>query len=97
VYSSLFNRNKYETFYDIVHMKEGFKTLGYNRGMWSKIKQNWRELAGWVAIAGFAGLTIYEISEVGSYSNRGEDASFDLFIKLIALVLVWLWLNRKSV
>jgi len=60
--------------------------------MWNKIKQHWREIAGWIAIAGFAYYYAYYF-EYGALDNM--DDGFFFFIASLLLVLVWLRVNKR--
>ncbi len=62
--------------------------------MWEWVKQNWRELVGWLMIALF---TFYYGSAIGRIVGSSDrlDAIRFFFLVLTVLVLAWLWLNRK--
>ncbi len=55
------------------------------------IKENWREIVGWLAIAGFAYIYLFEINHIGLLARR--DRAFDFLVMLTIFVLGWLKLN----
>jgi len=65
--------------------------------MWRKILQNWREIVGWVVIVWLAVRLINfgNFNYADSYRTN-EQATFEALAIWATLVLVWLWINRKS-
>lgn len=63
---------------------------GYNGGM------AWREITGWIVIAGFVCITLYLINDgTGLYTSTRYEAHKILGFVTTILILAWLWLNRK--
>jgi hypothetical protein len=63
--------------------------------MWQWIKQNWREIVGWVAIAYLFLFVAATNSSWASAYGKANFESFEAMVVLIVFVLSWLRLNRK--
>lgn len=60
--------------------------------MKSFLKDHWRETLGWMLIIGFGWYYLYYY-DYGILADRKY--GFDFFVVLLALLLVWLRVNRK--
>jgi len=57
------------------------------------LKQNWREILGWIVIVLFAYFYLFRINNLAYL--QGREKAFDFLITITILVLAWLRLNKN--
>lgn len=61
--------------------------------MWRKLLQHWREILGWLTIAIFSYIYLYEINNIAVLARR--TMAFEFLVVVTILILGWLRLNKK--
>jgi len=59
------------------------------------LKQNWREVIGWIVIGTFVYLYLFQINNLDLLTNRKR--AFEFLVVITVIILSWLRINKGNV